>query len=730
MHLLNSKTMIVLSIALVCTVLAWNWRLSDPQFMQDARELTFDAYQRLKPRQPLGQPIRVVDIDEASIAEYGQWPWPRTKMAEIVDRLTEYGALTIAFDMVFSEPDRTGPQGFIQQLEERKWPGKASIEGIIATIPDNDEIFAEALARAPTVLGFFNDPKSRLGLPSLKAGFAILGEDPKPVLPYISSSVVSLPMFQEAAVGHGSISLGQQSDDVVRQVPMFSTDGEKIYPAMAIEALRVVQGAPSFTLKTSSASGEISGGEIALTQFKVGQFIVPVTQHGDLLVYAAPVAEELFLSARQLLDAPREEIQPLVEGHIVFVGASASGLRDIRTSALGESVPGVYMHAQIVDQILSGAFLSRPDWATGAEIAAMTMLVALIVIVLPFAGAIISALFGLAASLAVVGASWYAFTEYGLLIDPIFPMVCSGAIFLMTTILLFAFAEREKRFVRGAFQRYLAPDLLNKLERNPDSLKLGGEIRDMTLMFMDIRGFTPISEKLSPESLVTFLNELLSPLSEVIQNHEGAIDKYIGDSIMAFWNAPLDVEDHPRKAATAALAMLREVERLNSENAFGFQGPPLELGDVQIGIGLNTGECCVGNMGSAKRFDYSVIGDTVNVASRIESSCKAVGWPLLISQTTAEACPDFAMLEAGAIELKGKSAPMLLFALVGDEEMAKSQEWKTLQADHKSFREAFERGDMAAAEKARLACLNFSLVDLSSFYEKYVQSTSETIAAE
>jgi adenylate cyclase len=730
MRLLNSKTMIVLSIALVCTVLAWNWRLNDPQFMRDARELTFDAYQRLKPRKPLGQPIRVVDIDEASIAEYGQWPWPRTKLAEIVDRLAEYGALTIAFDMVFSEPDRTGPQGFIQQLEDRNWPGKANIEDLIRKIPDNDEIFAESLARAPTVLGFFNDSKSRLGLPSIKAGFAILGDDPKPVLPRISSSVVSLPIFQDAAVGHGSISLGRQSDDVVRQVPMFSTDGENIYPAMAIEALRVVQGAPSFTLKTSSASGEYSGGDTALIQFKVGQFAVPVTQQGNMLIYAAPVGDDMFLSARQLLDGSREEIQPLIEGHIVFVGASASGLRDIRTSALGESVPGVYMHAQIVDQILSGEFLSRPDWATGAEIAAMTMLVALIVVVLPFAGAIISALFGLLASLAVVGASWYAFTQYGLLLDPLFPMLCSGAIFVMTTILLFAFAEREKRFVRGAFQRYLAPDLLNKLERNPDSLKLGGEIRDMTLMFMDIRGFTPISEKLSPESLVTFLNQLLSPLSEVIQNHEGAIDKYIGDSIMAFWNAPLDVEDHPRKAAHAALAMLHEIERLNSENTFGFHGPPLELGDVKIGIGLNTGECCVGNMGSAKRFDYSVIGDAVNIASRIESSCKAVGWALLISQITAEACSDFAMLEAGAIELKGKSAPMLLFALVGDENMAKTQEWQTLHANHRSFRDAIERGDAAAAEKARLACLEFKPADLTSFYEKYVPAQSATIAAE
>lgn len=730
MRVLNSKTLIVLLIALVCMVTAWNWRLNEPKLLQDARELTFDTYQRLKPRKPLGQPIRVVDIDEASIAAYGQWPWPRTQLAEIVDRLNELGALTIAFDMVFSEPDRTGPSGFISQLRNRKWSGYGEIEKLISDVPENDDVFAEAISRVPTVLGFFNEPRSRMGLPELKAGYAMLGEDPNPILPVISSSVMSLPQLQEAAVGQGSISLGNQSDDVVRQVPMFASDGKNIYPAMAIEALRVVQGAGSYVLKTSMASGEISGGRLAMTEFKVGDFIVPLTHRGSILVYAAPVQDDLFISAKTLLDGTADELMPLIEGHVVFVGASASGLRDIRTSALGESVPGVYMHAQILDQILSGEFLNRPDWATGAEIAAMAITVALIVIILPFVGAITSAMFGAVASAAIAGASWIAFSRYGILIDPLFPMATGGAIFVITTILLFAFAEKEKRFVRGAFQRYLAPDLLNKLEKNPESLKLGGEIREMTLMFMDVRGFTPISEKLSPEALVTFLNKLLSPLSEIVQDHEGAIDKYIGDSIMAFWNAPLDVDDHPRKAARAALAMIRAVEELNTANAFGFHDTPVNIGDVQIGIGLNTGEGCVGNMGSAKRFDYSVIGDTVNIASRIESSCKEVGWPILVSEATAHACEDFAMLEAGAIALKGKSAPMQLFALIGDEELAKQAGWRDLLANHRKYRDALERGDDEEAEKARQACLRAAPVDLGTFYEKRPALSAVAIAAE
>jgi adenylate cyclase len=730
MYLQNNKTVAILLIALVAVLIAWNWRLDEPQLLRAVRDLTFDTYQRVKPREPLGQPIRIIDIDEKSIAQFGQWPWPRTRIAEIIDKLRASGALTIAFDMVFSEPDRTGPSGFIAQLKERNWPDRNKIEAMVAQIPDNDMILAEAMQKTPVVLGFFNESRSQMGLPEPKAGFAFLGDDPKPVLPPISSSVMSLEILRDAAIGSGSISLGSQGDDVVRRIPMLSSDGQDIFPALAIEALRVVQGTGTYVLKTSSASGETSGGSLAMTELKVGNFIVPVDERGNMLIYYARNDPSLFLPAQQLLTASSNELRPLLEGHLVFIGASAVGLRDIRVTAIGESVPGVAIHAQITDQILSDTFLKRPDWATGAEIAAMIFITGLIVLILPFAGPANSAIFGALLALLIAGTSWFAFANYGLLIDPVFPMIAGGTIFLATTILLFAFAEREKRFVRGAFQRYLAPDLLQKLERNPDSLKLGGEIRELTIMFMDVRGFTPISERLSPEELVNFLNKLLSPLSDIIQRHQGAIDKYIGDSIMAFWNAPLDVPDHPEKAARAALAMLESLKSLNRENAFGFHGEPLDIGDVQIGIGLSTGQGCVGNMGSASRFNYSVVGDTVNIAARIESSCKNVGWPILLSEATAAQCRGFALLEAGAISLKGKSRPAPLYALVGDETLGESQSWKDFQNLHGKFRKAIASGNIDAAENLRHECIEKSPLNLREFYEKapIVQSSEAPIS--
>jgi adenylate cyclase len=360
----------------------------------------------------------------------------------------------------------------------------------------------------------------------------------------------------------------------------------------------------------------------------------------------------------------------------------------------------------------------------------MILITTLIVAVLPFTGAGLSAAFGAVATAAMLLGSWIAFSRYGFLLDPVFPMLTGAAIFLLTTLLLYAVTEREKRFVRGAFQRYLAPDLLKKLEEHPETLRLGGEIREMTLMFMDVRGFTPISERLQPEELVNFLNKLLSPLSEAILAREGAIDKYIGDSIMAFWNAPLAVEDHPIKAARAALEMIEIVGKLNAADQFGFHKPEIGLGNVQIGIGLNTGLGCVGNMGSASRFDYSVVGDTVNVAARIESSCKAIGWPILLSETTAEHCAGLAFLEAGEIALKGKSRPAKLFALIGDEKLAETPDWKTLLIRHAQLMKAIRAGRRANFSGLKRDCLAIAPPGLEHFYGQLTDRAGELAAAE
>jgi adenylate cyclase len=690
MRLLKDRNFLVNLLTLVMLVLAILIIRSEPDILQAVRNITFDSYQRFKPRTPSPTPVRIVDIDDASLKEFGQWPWPRTRIAKLVERLTEMGAAAIAFDVVFAEPDRTAASEIIRQLDEIEWPDRDKLQPILESLPDNDEVFARAIGTGPVVLGFFSlDPSTNSLLPNTMpkalGSFSIVGDDPKPALLEIKNSISSLPILQEAASGMGLATPSPKRDDIIREVPSYVHDGKSIYPALSLEALRVAQGASTFIIKTNHSSGEFDTGDLAVTNTKIGDYAFPVTANGGFNVYFAHEQPERYLPAHEVMTASIEEMRPNIEGYIIFVGTSAVGLEDLRISALGETIPGVSVHAQVIDQILTETFLLRPDWAQGAEIYLTAIICILIVAILPFFGAVASAFIGAVLASVTLAVSWYAFSQKGILIDPVFPSVVAASIFLMTTILRFAISEREKRFVRSAFQQYLAPDLLSELEKNPDSLKLGGEIRDLTLMFMDIRGFTPISEKLPPQELVGFLNKLLSPLSDIIQNNEGAIDKYIGDCIMAFWNAPLDVADHPRKAATAGLKMLECIKELNANDSFDFKSGPHDLGDVGIGIGINSGDGCVGNMGSLTRFDYSVVGDTVNFASRIEGASKDVGWPLLISHDTAERCEGFAILEAGLADLKGKSEAASLYALIGDEEFAKSEYFVKLKNLHETL---------------------------------------------
>ncbi len=724
-RIFRNKNLIVAIVVMATLLVAVQWRMIDPNVLKTARNITFDSYQRLKPRTPVPTPVRIVDIDDASLKIFGQWPWPRTRIAKLIEQLSDMGAAAIAFDVVFAEPDRTTGSELIRQLDEIDWPDREKLRPVLDNLPDNDRILTYSIGRAPVVLGFFSlppspDPKTN-SMPISKGKYAFAGGDPKPLLTELVNSIMPLNMLQESAAGIGLANPSPgRTDDIVRSVPIYVQDGKSIYPALSAETLRVAQGATTLIIKTTSASGEIDVGSSAVTETKIGQFSFPLTESGQFNVYYAPAQPERVLSAHEVINANNDNTKQLIEGNIVLVGTSAVGLEDLRISTLGDTIPGVSIHAQVIDQILTSEFLSRPDWAKGAEIALAIVICILILAILPFVGALVSAAVGGVMAAVIIATSWYAFSQHGVLIDPVFPTMVALAIFLITTILRFAVTEREKRFVRSAFRHYLAPDLLDKLEHSPDSLKLGGEIRDMTLMFMDIRGFTPISEKLSPEELVTFLNKLLSPLSDIILKHEGAIDKYIGDCIMAFWNAPLDVTDHRRKAAFAALEMLECINELNTADAFQFKSGNLDLSNVEIGIGLNSGDGCVGNLGSTSRFDYSVVGDTVNVAARIESSCKKFGWPLLLSEQTAASCNDFATLKAGMVALKGKSKPVALYALIGDEKFANSDYFTKLNALHDDLIHDLEKihwknGGVRIAAKIK-KCRLHAKPDLEVFY--------------
>jgi adenylate cyclase len=692
-------------VGLVIVAILTILRASDPQLMRQAREVAFDEYQRIAPRAFQDLPVRVIDIDEASLKEFGQWPWPRDRMARLVDRLSEMGAAAIAFDILFSEPDRLSPRTVMRDV--------VGVDpSIVARLPDNDEIFARSIAEKPVVLGFAlsNDGSAR---PEVKAGFAFTGEPPFHAPPRITGATPLRPQLEANAAGIGHISLNPGDPSaVVRTVPLLLSDGRQLYPNLAIEALRVALGASTYVLADAPDIPD------TITLIRIGDFVVPVTAAGALWLYLTPDRADRYVSARQILaeKGVSPEIRAAVEGSIVFVGTSAAGLQDIRTTALGQNVPGVSLQAQIVEQILSGRFLSRPDWADGLEILSIAVAGILLVLLTTFVSPAMALVCGLLVTALALAASWLAFLYGGLLLDPLAPIVSGSITHFAATAFRFLVIDRERREVRLAFGHYLSPSLLYRIEHTQDALRLGGDDRELTVMFVDIRNFTEISERLAPTAVVTFLNTFLDALSGHIIANEGTLDKFIGDSIMAFWNAPVDVGDHAAKAVHAALAMRETLARLNAQDAFGFGNGQT----VGIGIGIHTGLACVGNMGAETHFNYSAVGDTVNVAARIEAACKDVCFDILVSESTAKLAPRYALLEAGALALKGKSTRTRTFAVVGDEDLAASASFAALKHVHGRLIDALAAQSPAAREILREAKSQSGglSADLAEFYRR------------
>lgn len=692
-------------IGLIIVAALTMFRASDPPVLKQIRDVTFDEYQRLVPRSFEAVPVRVVDIDEASLREFGQWPWPRDRLAALVERLSDMGAAAIAFDVIFAEPDRMSPRNVIQEVE-------GVDPSLAAQLPDNDEIFAQSIEGKPVVLGFGLSNEGNYK-PPVKAGFAFTGESPLSAPPHLNASTPLRPRLEANALGLGHVSLNPGSpSSVVRAVPLFLSDGEQFYPNLAIEALRVAQGASTYVLAGAPDRAGI------ITSAKIGDFVVPLTAAGEIWLYVTPNRAERYVSARKVLatGGVASDVAAQIEGSIIFVGTSAVGLQDIRTTALGENVPGVSLQAQTVEQILSGRYLSRPDWADGLEILSIAVLGFLLVIITTFVSPAVALVCGLAITAMALAASWFSFLYAGLLFDPLAPIISGSITHFAATSFRILVIDRERREVRRAFGHYLSPSLLHRIEHTPDALKLGGDERELTMMFVDVRNFTEISERLTPTAVVQFLNTLLDALSRHVVGNEGTLDKFIGDSIMAFWNAPVDVSDHAAKALRAALAMRETLAELNARDAFGFGSAE----QVRIGIGIHTGLACVGNMGAKTRFNYSAVGDAVNVAARLESCCKDVGFDILISDSTARMQSGAALLEAGAVPLKGKSSRTQIFAVVGDKKVAASSEFGALHLVHEDVMSAL-RGRSRNSRKligaAKLAGVQV-LPGLTGFYER------------
>lgn len=633
-------------------------RAGDPFAVRTIRDTTFDVYQQIRPRSaPDDLPVRIVDIDEKSLRQVGQWPWSRQVMATIASRLTELGAAVVAFDVLFPEADRLSPAGFVDGAE------------------DYDVQFAQALSAAPSVLVM-----SRSGQgdppPPPKAGFAFTGAETLGALPVLDGAAAPLPLLADVASGLGVASLDREGAGVARRLPLLWSNGTSPLPTLSLEALRIAQGVSTMVV-LGDAAGTVSG-------LRVGGFDIPTGPTGEMWLYYRDLPASISVSASDLLADNYRDLAPLLAGHIVLVGTSAAGLLDIRVSALGEAVPGVSIHAQALEQMLTGTFLHRADWVQGLELLGIAISGMAIVLVLLLTGPLVGLLFSIMIASVSAAASWWAFAQYGVLIDPSFALFAALVTYAAMAFFQFAVTDGDRRRIRKAFAHYVEPSLMTQIEGDERLLRLGGDMRDLTVMFSDVRNFTALSERTPPTVMVNVLNRLFAVLGAAIVAHRGTIDKFMGDAVMAFWNAPVDVDSHARRACEAALDMREALMRLNTSLT--------EIEPISIGIGISTGPALVGNMGFEKRFDYSCIGDTVNTASRLENSCKTVCYDILVTAEVRMAAPEMAYLEAGSLRLKGIAQPEPIHLLVGDAELARSTAFLALVAAHDTLLDLLASG--------------------------------------
>ncbi|WP_421880926.1 CHASE2 domain-containing protein [Pacificispira sp.] len=691
-------------------------RTSQPSWLEQLQFFVFDTMMREAPRDYVPDadiPVRIVDIDEESLAALGQWPWSRIKIAQMIVNLRQAGAAVIAFDIVFAEADRLSPPNAADE-----WSVLAGADELIAQVkqlPDFDAAFAQYLqAYNPVVLGFVLSQDGRLPhVPKFGGTFATKGlsasDARTKIQPLYNGAITNLPIFEAAASGNGTFSLRLEQDGLVRRIPtVFQLDkgdgGEtNLYPSLVVEAFRTVQGVETMIVYASGtahgASGLESGDQSGIAAIQIGAKTVPTDRFGRLWLHSTGHRPERYLSAKDVLTG---EFDPaMVAGGIVLVGTSAAGLFDLRSTALQSQYPGVEIHAEIAEQIIADHYLQRPAVALFYELAFILGLGILLIAAMPRLGALKSAILG---AVCVAGAfyfSWFRFTEDLQLFDPVFPSLSSLAIYLTGTIILFTREEAQRRQIRGAFAQYLSPALVEQLADQPERLTLGGETKTLTFLFCDVRGFTTISEsfKGNPQGLTVLINRFLTPLTNCILERQGTIDKYMGDCIMAFWNAPLDVARHPNVACDSALAMFEALHVLNEARRSEAEAEGVPFLPLNIGIGLNTGECVVGNMGSEQRFDYSVLGDAVNLASRLEGQSKGYGVGIVIGgDTQAEAEADFATLELDRIAVKGKAEAVTIFTLLGRKDMRQSQEFVDHAHSHGALLAAYRSQDWAGAE--------------------------------
>jgi adenylate cyclase len=632
--------------------------------------------------------VALVAIDEKSLDELGRWPWPRVRMAQLLDALVKYEAKVVGFDIVWAEPDENSElkslSALKQKMNELKLTNRDLEKYLSQAIQkaDTDRTLADSLARSRrAVLGYFFHFFTKEDLPKEKKQ---LPKDLPPLstynwVKYSSQAAAKVPLFEatyaevnipviaEAAEGAGYFNIFPDRDGTVRWIPLVIKYQDKHYCALSLAVLQKFLNNSPLVLRLA---------EFGVEEIRLGDLFIPTNEEGRMLInYRGPQKTFPHYSATDVIHG-RVPVNAF-RGKIVLVGATAMGIYDIRVTPFDHVFPGLEVHANVIDTILKQQFLYRPNWITLFDLLAIIVLGLILGIILPKVKALWGALIGISLFFAFVLTSNQLFQKQGIWVNQTYPLFNLVLTYLMITGYRYMTEERERKKVRGAFQYYLNASVVEQMLKDPEKLKLGGEKKDLTVLFSDIRGFTSISEHMTPERLVKFLNEYLTKMTDIVFKYDGLLDKYMGDAIMAIWGAPLDQSDHPLRACYTALEMVEELHLL--QHKWATEGMPR----LNIGIGINAGPMVVGNMGSERRFDYTVMGDSVNLGSRLEGLNKLYGTNIIISEMTYERVQgEILGRELALVRVKGKDQPVKIYELL-------SRRAKTLP-EQKALAEEFQ----------------------------------------
>jgi adenylate cyclase len=662
-----------------------------PDFMKSINNYLIDQAFLYRGEKRGDDRIVIIDIDEKSLKELGQWPWSRDKIAKILENLTNAGIAIVGLDMVFAEPDRTSPKRLAKDLN-------ISFENL----RDNDEILAKTLQNSPVIAGFTfnfiedlsNEP------PMINAVFIERGKSAKESYLLQAKGVTpNIEVIQNSAYSSGSFNTIPGSDGVIRYVPLVISYDGMVYPTLSFEMIRVMLG---------SSKVEINYDQNGVESVKVGEITIPTDRNGRVFVnYSGGAKSYRYISASDIYRGDFDPSQ--IKDKIALFGTSAAGLLDLRSTPFDKVYPGVEVHANVIDNIINDNIISSPSFDVAITALMLPVVILLIGFVISYFSPLVSFL---VTSLFIYAGLIYYFEsifDKKVLFDISYPFVASLLSIFAYSFLKIFFEYRQKELIKDKFAKKVSPAVAAELIKSRND-SFSAASKEVTIFFSDVRDFTTISERLNdPKILIDFLNSYMSPMSEIIIEHNGTIDKYIGDAIMAYWNAPLQVIDHADLALSASIKQIESLRELNKE--LSQKGYP----SIDIGIGLHTGVAVVGEMGSEGRSDYTIIGDSVNLASRIESLCKTYGAKILLSSSTKDALKkEYKLREVDRVKVKGKDKAVTLFEVLGCGEFSESE--SELLELYNRARELYLKGEFKEAYKLFYRCFEIEEHKLYALY--------------